>query len=58
MWAFAERMASAELRVKVDAEGIVEFIARYQKNDHEQQIHEVSRFIRENGKWAYLDGDY
>ena len=41
-----------------DSEGVVEFIARYLENGQEQQIHEVSRFIRENGKWVYLDGEY
>ena len=41
-----------------DSEGVVEFIARYVENGQEQKTHEVSRFIRENGKWVYLDGEY
>lgn len=41
-----------------DLEGIVEFIARFNCDDKEQQIHETSRFIRENERWVYLDGEY
>ena len=41
-----------------DSEGVVEFIARFQSDAEVQQLHEVSRFVRENGKWVYLDGDY
>lgn len=41
-----------------DFEGVVEFIARFQSDGKAQQLHEVSRFIRENGKWVYLDGEY
>ncbi len=41
-----------------DSEGVVEFIARFNAEGKEQQLHEVSRFIRENGKWVYLDGEY
>ena len=41
-----------------DAEGVVEFIARFLSDGEVQQFHEVSRFIRENEKWVYLDGAY
>ena len=41
-----------------DSEGVVEFIARYQLDGKEQQLHETSRFTRENEKWVYLDGQY
>ncbi len=47
-----------ELGTVFDSEGIVEFIAKFLSDGNEQQIHETSRFIRENGKWVYLDGDY
>jgi SEC-C motif-containing protein len=47
-----------ELGSIFDSEGVVEFIARFQENGQEQQLHEVSRFFRENGKWVYLDGEY
>ena len=41
-----------------DANGIVEFIAHYQEAGIAQQLHETSRFVREAGKWYYVDGDY
>jgi SEC-C motif-containing protein len=36
---------------------IVEFVARYKVNGRAHQLHEVSRFVREQGKWFYVDGD-
>ena len=38
-------------------QGMVEFVARYRVNDRGQRLHEVSRFVREAGRWYYLDGD-
>ena len=34
----------------------VEFVARYRINDRGQRLHEVSRFVREEACWYYLDG--
>lgn len=35
----------------------VEFTARYRVGGgRAQRMHEVSRFVRENGRWYYLDG--
>ena len=39
-----------------DSEGKVEFVARYSINGKATRIHELSRFIKENGRWFYLDG--
>ncbi len=39
-----------------DSEGEVEFIARFRQNGTEDIHHERASFIRENGRWAYLDG--
>ena len=36
---------------------IVEFVARYKVNGRAHRLHEVSRFVCENGRWFYLDGD-
>jgi SEC-C motif-containing protein len=36
---------------------IVEFVARYKVNGRAQRLHEVSRFVREEGRWFYVDGD-
>ena len=41
-----------------DANGIVEFIAHYQEAGIAQQLHETSRFVREAGKWYYVNCDY
>lgn len=35
----------------------VEFIARYRIGGKAHVLHEVSRFLREDGRWFYLDGD-
>ncbi len=35
----------------------VEFIARYKVSGKAEKIHELSRFIKEEGRWFYLDGD-
>ena len=36
---------------------IVEFVARYKVNGRAHRLHELSRFVREDGRWFYLDGD-
>ncbi|MBI4808683.1 MAG: hypothetical protein HY799_07045 [Nitrosomonadales bacterium] len=35
---------------------IVEFVARYKVNGRAQRLREVSRFVREAGRWFYVDG--
>ncbi|HVL75666.1 MAG TPA: YchJ family metal-binding protein, partial [Noviherbaspirillum sp.] len=35
---------------------IVEFIARYKVGGRAHRLHEVSRFVREEGNWYYVDG--
>ncbi len=41
-----------------DAEhGTVEFVARSKLGGRAHRLHEVSRFVRENGEWFYVDGD-
>ena len=40
-----------------DTEGSVEFVARYKVNGKAQRLHEASRFVKDQGKWFYLDGD-
>jgi SEC-C motif domain protein len=36
--------------------GVVEFVARYKVNGKAQKLHEISRFVREQGRWFYIDG--
>ena len=40
-----------------DAEGVVEFRASYRDEDGAGLLHERSRFVREDGRWVYRDGD-
>jgi SEC-C motif-containing protein len=40
-----------------DAAGIVEFRAHYRAGAARGTLHEVSRFVREGGRWLYVDGD-
>ena len=35
----------------------VEFIARSKLGGRAQRMHETSRFVREDGRWFYVDGD-
>lgn len=39
----------------LDADGIVEFRAFYRSEDGRGDQHEVSRFVRENRSWFYVD---
>ncbi len=40
-----------------DDHATVEFVARYRINGRAVRIHELSRFVRETGRWYYLDGE-
>lgn len=35
----------------------VEFVARSRVGGRGRRLHERSRFVRENGRWVYVDGD-
>jgi SEC-C motif-containing protein len=37
---------------------VVEFVARYRIGNRAQRLHETSRFVREGGRWYYLDGEF
>ncbi|QKS29645.1 MAG: hypothetical protein FAZ92_00433 [Accumulibacter sp.] len=36
----------------------VEFVARYRLAGRGGRLHEISRFVREDGRWYYLDGEF
>ena len=40
-----------------DTHAVVEFVARYKVGGHAHRMHETSRFVREDGRWFYVDGD-
>lgn len=37
---------------------LVEFVARYKVAGRAHRLHEISRFVRENGRWLYCDGTH
>ena len=39
-----------------DTEGTVEFIARYIQDGHEEKHHEISSFVKDGGRWYFMDG--
>jgi len=39
-------------------EATVEFVARYKLGGRAHRLHEVSRFVREDGRWFYVDGSF
>lgn len=50
------------LKVKREAmtgedSGLVEFVARSKLGGRAHRLHETSRFVREGGRWYYVDGD-
>lgn len=36
----------------------VEFVARYKINGRAHRLHEISRFVREEDRWLYVDGKF
>jgi SEC-C motif-containing protein len=40
-----------------DTAGLVEFRAHYRTDAGADVLHEVSRFVREGGRWFYVDGE-
>ncbi|MBS1157557.1 MAG: hypothetical protein H6R07_3481 [Proteobacteria bacterium] len=41
-----------------DGEATVEFVARYKLQGRAQKLHEISRFVWDEGRWYYLDGSF
>jgi len=39
-----------------DTEGVVEFRAYHRSPESKGSQHEISRFVREDGRWWYVDG--
>lgn len=50
-------LAVRQHRVIDDAHAEVEFVARSRVRGRGQRLHERSRFVREDGRWYYVDGD-
>ena len=39
------------------AHALVEFVARYKVHGRAHRLHETSHFVRDGGRWYYLDGE-
>lgn len=39
-------------------EATIEFVARYKEQGKAKKLHEISRFILDEGRWHYLDGAF
>jgi SEC-C motif-containing protein len=50
------KIRRAEKGAADDDEGMVEFVARYKIDGRGHRLHEISRFVKENGQWLYVDG--
>lgn len=37
---------------------VVEFVARYKVAGRAHRLHEISRFVREDGRWFYVEGEF
>ena len=46
-----------DFQVTGDNSAEVEFVARYRAAGRAVRLHERSRFVRENGRWFYVDGE-
>jgi SEC-C motif-containing protein len=44
-------------RVQDADHATVEFVARNKLGGRAERLHEVSRFVREAGRWYYVDGE-
>jgi SEC-C motif-containing protein len=56
----ATKWLGLELRSHVragDGRATVEFVARCRERGRGVRLHETSRFVREAGRWLYVDGD-
>ncbi len=40
-----------------DEHASVEFVARFKIQGRAHRLHETSRFVKEHGRWLYVDGD-
>ncbi|OBS08166.1 YchJ family protein [Acidihalobacter prosperus] len=51
------RVVRTEAGGAADAQGRVAFVARAKRGGRAQRLEELSRFLREDGRWYYVDGE-
>jgi len=57
----ADKWLGLEIRqhlTESDDRATVEFVARYKIGGRAYRLHEISRFVREQGRWFYVDGEF
>lgn len=52
------KVLSVQAGGAADAEGAVEFVARYAHHGRPASLHEISRFRKHDGKWLYVGGEF
>lgn len=51
-------LAVMQQQCQVENHATVEFVARYKIGGRAGRLHELSRFVCENGRWYYVDGEF
>ena len=51
------RVLETSAGLEGDDTGVVEFVAFYEESGRAGELHERSRFCRQDGAWFYLDGE-
>ena len=51
------KIKACEAGTEQDSEGSVQFVARYKIQGKAHRLVENSRFIKQQGRWFYVDGD-
>jgi SEC-C motif domain protein len=54
----ADALPATGSDVPAGDEATVEFVARYKIGGRAHRLHEISRFVREQGRWFYVDGSF
>lgn len=44
--------------IQDETHATVDFVARYRIAGRGHRLHELSRFVREDGRWYYVDGEF
>ncbi|NEV63947.1 YchJ family protein [Thiorhodococcus minor] len=52
------KILSSEAGGPADSQGWVEFVARYKVQGRAHRLQERSYFLREQGRWLYVSGDF
>ena len=47
---------ATEAGMEADSTGLVEYIARYKISGKGYRLHEISRFLKIDGRWFYTEG--